>query len=151
MHLVRRGKTYPSDLLRGYVDQAVLAAAGLAAGDSFAAVVNPHADEAVARRFAGLKRADAETWLRELAGDLLSGVHDYLMPCEAVFDYEDRGRVRPLGDILASRLARQYSGLSSQWGPVRHIDRFVPPADADELIDRRFARYLAGDDREDSP
>ncbi len=142
--LVRRDPL-ESYYVRGFVTYVVAAATGIAADVPYTVVVNPPSAAVGRRTYAPLSQDDARAYLTALVGDLISRVHDYLLPIEIVKDYV--GGDRSIDEVVASRLRRQYPGIASQWGPVRGYRQFGPPADADDIVDHRLARYLEGGDQ----
>ncbi len=153
-------------LLRGLVDHLVLSAAG-ALPEEIRVARLIYADGAGNAGYFGLELApvsagDARQWLTHLAGDLLSGPHDYLLPCEAVFSsyhrfFKAQAKIergegpgsagehaasppgityRPDGPVIASAIREMandhFSSFSSLYGPVPKPRGYCPPA-ADEL------------------
>jgi len=153
-------------LLRGMVDQALLAAAGLAeGGEREILIFFAGADGETGCHHLRLRPAEQEKsrrWLAALAEDLLSGPHAYLLPCEAVIgEYLTRfGSSRSdqvlsalsdevcIGEMIGSRiparvkeLARsEWKTFSSLWGPVPAPRSYEPPKteETSQMIDRRF-------------
>ena len=91
-----------------------------------------HASVEVVERF-GLcpwaEPARARAYLNDLVADLLAGVHEYVLPCEAVF-----------GSIDPSKLDR----TSSAFGPVPHPEDYRRLADPERqaVVERRFGLYF---------
>jgi exodeoxyribonuclease V gamma subunit len=139
--------------LRGFLDHLLLAATGTQAGLRRQLVL--------LRRDAGgatqvrydlhpIRREEAIDYLGALASDLFFGVHDYLLPCEAVFDAFRAAEMRLPLDAHAVRAEalRRIAGreaCSSRWGPVADPAGYAPPAAAllSEIVTRRFAPYLS--------
>jgi exodeoxyribonuclease V gamma subunit len=152
-------------LLRGLFDHLLLSAAG-ALRQEIRAVRLIYADGTGEAGFLGLKLAPitaeaARDWLAGLAGDLLSGPHAYLLPCEAVFiDFHrflkaavknkaglDLGRAdanqidrpgllyRPDGLKIAPAISEMagddFASFSSFYGPVPKPRNYRPPAAED--------------------
>jgi exodeoxyribonuclease V gamma subunit len=93
--------------------------------------------------FGAWSRADATSYLGLLLSDLLSRSHDYLLPCEAVFERRDNPE-RALAAIVERRRSSREE-LSSRYGPVSPLDELSAPdaAEADAMIARRFAPLFA--------
>lgn len=138
------------DELRGFFDHAVLAATGQLAADKWDVVVAAGRDQPPDRMpFTALTRDEARAWLATLARDLLSGVHDYLLPIEAVTKSRAAGRTKG----KPQSIQRTVDGLrenprpsySSLYGPIHRPERFDPPdeADAQAMIARRFGPFFA--------
>ena len=153
-------------LLRGLIDHLTLSAAGALQFENRAirVIYSGGAGEAgyLGLKLAPIAAEEARCWLAALAGDLLSGPHAYLLPCEAVFvdfhrylktavvgeDKSDIGTVgigkadppdllyRPEGIRIASRIrdlaANDFASFSSLYGPVPKPRNYRPPA-ADDL------------------
>ena len=156
-------------LLRGMVDQALLAAAG--------AICESDGERQVLLCFSGgpeetaiyrmrLQPADQEkalNWLFSLTEDLLSGPHAYLLPVEAVinhyFESAGGGKGQPmlsgmppeefaamidgseLVRLIANMAGDNWSSFSSLWGPVPSPRSYLPP-EAEEgfqMVTRRFS------------
>lgn len=103
-------------------------------------------DSAVQRRqFEPIAPADARRYLTMLAGDLLSRVHDYLLPVEAIFWARDRGV--PIGEAIEQMRHDPYyrDRLGSNLGPVPDPFEYAGPSanEAEALADRRFGLYWA--------
>ncbi len=121
------------DSLKGFLDHLYASAAGLSRDEPylFFAINAPPRGEAraTAIRFAPVAREKALCYLQELLADLLSGTHEYLLPCESVFS--ERNHVK-------------LSRTSTAYGPVAHPEDYQPPDDETraELIRRRFGLYF---------
>jgi len=149
-------------LLRGLIDHLALSAAGVIQFEKRAVRII-YADGVGVAGYLGLKLApiaaeEARHWLAALAGDLLSGPHAYLLPCEAVFiDFHryfktavageeksknsavDVGKVGPPGLLYRSDSLRiastikdmvndDFASFSSLYGPVPKPRNYRPPA-----------------------
>jgi exodeoxyribonuclease V gamma subunit len=120
--------------LRGFLDHAVLAAAGVEAGaDRRSTVLGAVNDERY--RLAPWTEAEARAYLGGLAVELLAGVHDYFLPCEAVERAWLKGK--PLAEAIDEQRGPG-ARPSSQHGPVRRYLELAAPADADAIVRRRF-------------
>jgi exodeoxyribonuclease V gamma subunit len=129
------------DLLRVTVEAAVLAAAGVRVDSLRVCVANARGRGAQVISLAGVSAAEARAWLGSLLEDLLRPPHDYLLPCEAVFEQKKSGA--PLRDIVESLRADPEARVSSRWGPIRDALAFEPPdeARARAMVERRFALF----------
>jgi exodeoxyribonuclease V gamma subunit len=152
-------------LLRGLIDHLTLSAMGELPRE-IRAVRLIYADGTGEAGFLGIKLAPitaaaARDWLAGLAGDLLSGPHAYLLPCEAVFiDFhrffkavvEDKAGLdlgsadsskndppgllyRPDGlsisPAISEMAADDFASFSSLYGPVPKPRNYRPPAAED--------------------
>jgi hypothetical protein len=130
------------DLLRAFLDHAVLSAAAGQEGQ-------PHAgllcfERGGVRRFHLDPFADAEEargWLRDVVRAMLGRPHDYLMPCEAVFLLH-LGAKASLGECVEE--IRGSWSWSSLYGPIRRLESFAPPAEEEgrAMIEERFGCFL---------
>jgi exodeoxyribonuclease V gamma subunit len=156
----RDGDPRPKDRLRAFVDHLALSAAGLSAVGHEALVAWSCGGQHRVHRacFAPLAPERARAYLAALVTDMLTGardaggrptgVHDYLLPCEAVFE----AAARPGRDVVeeVERLRDTYFELparpfSSVMGPVpeaaeRHQP--PPPAEAARMVQARFGLYF---------
>lgn len=119
--------------LKGFLDHVFSCAAGLGAAEPYT-VVAPAAPtqedvRTILVRFAPIEPDRARAYLAQIIADLLSGVHEYVLPCEAVF-----------GSIDPVKLDRTSSGR----GPVPHPEdypRLVEP-ERESVVQRRFGLYF---------
>ena len=154
---IRRDK----ESLPAFLDHVVLAAAGLSQGRvghrGLLLLTDGDKHEIEVRRFAALDPARARDYLARLVRDMLtgtlgpagepSGLHAYLLPCEAVFHARRKG-ARP-GDE-AARLCQQVREggrirLSTRYGPIRDaVERWNPPSveAAARMATDRFGLYF---------
>lgn len=81
-------------------------------------------------RFAPIEPVRAVAYLNGLVLELLAGIHDYLLPCEAVFHG---------GQLLAPEKT------SSRCGPVAHPEDYATPAEVETraMTARRFGLYFS--------
>jgi exodeoxyribonuclease V gamma subunit len=148
------------DTLRGFVDHLALAAAGLGGGGHGSLLVwaGPGASKAERRRFRPLEPARARDYLAALVAEMLAGardsggaatgVHPYLLPCEAVFNARRSERpvdeeVEKLRDAYLEKPFTLY--FSSVTGPVPEaVERHEPPppAEAARMAEARFGLYF---------
>ncbi len=140
-----------SEFLRVFLDQVLLAAAGRGVGSVHSAfIINAHRQaKAVLREcaFRSIKQEEARGYLITLVEEMLSRVHDYLLPCDAVFELEVSRKGEMDKTKLASVLEKKSENIestASRWGPVAHPEDYLPPnpADAAEMIRRRFWLYF---------
>jgi hypothetical protein len=148
------------DRLRAFVDHLALSAAGLSGGAHGTLVVRSQGGdhELHPARFRMTSVETARSYLADLISDLLTGardaggvstgVHPYLLPCEAVFAARERGR--GLGEEI-ERLRDNYLeqpwrlGFSSVYGPVPEaVERHDPPSEAEarRMAGTRFGLYF---------
>ncbi|RMH39628.1 MAG: hypothetical protein D6689_15975, partial [Deltaproteobacteria bacterium] len=76
------------DMLRAWIDQVALAAAGIKAGaphGAYVCVATAGADALRSATLRGLSRDEAVAYLRDVVADMLAGVHPYLFPFEAAW------------------------------------------------------------------
>jgi exodeoxyribonuclease V gamma subunit len=138
---VRKNK----ESLKGFLDHVAQAAAGVredAPYTAFVANVDPdNGPVRYERSFAPLSRESARAYLGTLLADLLSGVHAYLLPCDAVFQQAQKP-----GTTLVEHIEklREKEGGSSRFGPVPNPERFAPPdeATAQAMVKRRFGPFF---------
>ena len=122
--------------LRGLCDHLLLAASGTLEGEP-REVVLLRRGQGVARLerqgLAPLSRAAALAYLATLGEDLVSGVHAYLLPCEAVLQaWVEAKEALPLdpeavAEAARQRLANDRAACSSRWGPVPEPELYAPP------------------------
>ncbi|HKE18272.1 MAG TPA: exodeoxyribonuclease V subunit gamma, partial [Kofleriaceae bacterium] len=128
----------PRYRVRGAIDRAALAAAGLLPGEGrHAMTILAGSGRAHRYRFAPVTEAEARAYLASLVEDLLSRAHDYLLPCEAVL-------VRRRRASVADAVREMVAGgrfFSSRGGPLRIGPHLAAPADADRMIAQRFGPW----------
>jgi exodeoxyribonuclease V gamma subunit len=147
--------------LAAFLDHVALAAAGLSQGGAghrgLLLLTNGDNSEIEERCFAALDSARARDYLARLVRDMLtgtlgpdgapSGLHAYVLPCEAVF------RARHLGTMAgteAARLCQQVRDggrirFGSLCGPIRDaVERWNPPSieAAKRMAAERFGLYF---------
>jgi hypothetical protein len=140
--------------LRGFFDHLLLASTGALAGMKRQVVLlrrDVRGPSQIRYDLSPMRREDATQYLTAIAADLLSGVHDYLLPCEAVFQVfgAAHGR-RPLDPRLVAaeasrRIATERVACASRWGPVPDPGRYPPPPPERiaEILARRFGLFFA--------
>jgi exodeoxyribonuclease V gamma subunit len=119
--------------LRGFLDHVFASARESGAGEPYTVVAINAPARGEARtslvRFAPIDAEVARRYLEEVTSDLLTGVHEYLLPCEAVF-----------GSIDPAKLDR----TSSARGPVPHPEdyrRLMEP-EREMIVQRRYGLYF---------
>ncbi len=139
--------------LRAFVDHAVLAATGVAAGRARRCVTvvasregPPHSDVAT---LAPISADEATVWLRGLVKDLLGAPHAYFLPCEAVFVHRRGGSERPIVPVIeeARSMMKDSDGppaLRSAYGPVLRVRDFPVPDEtaARAIVEGRFSAFF---------
>jgi hypothetical protein len=141
------GRFHPErESLRGFLDHVFRSAREPDRGGGRLIVVNaaPGGERSVRRfAFAPVGQAVAKRYLAALTEELVSRVHDYLLPCERVFHLKQS---RPSLDELDLR------ATSSARGPVAHPEDFSPPPEeeARALRERRFGLYFGSLVREEA-
>jgi exodeoxyribonuclease V gamma subunit len=141
---VTRDKAKPKDFFAGFLDAVVLAlASGHHAPGEYQAHILPHSDKKgrdFERRFAGIDQANARSFLTGLLSEMFGSPHDYLLPCEAVFDFLTRGK--PVSASI-EEIKDDDKSCSSSYGPVPNFTLYDPPGDdlAEEIIARRFGLF----------
>jgi exodeoxyribonuclease V gamma subunit len=140
--------------LRGFCDHLLLASSGALAGMKRQLVLLRRDAQGVCQvryDLQPLRREDALAYLTMLAADLLAGVHDYLLPCEAVFHvFRLADRRLPLDprQVRAEavrRITTERISCASRWGPVPDPARYAPPPALrlTEVLGRRFGLFFA--------
>ncbi|MCG8422711.1 MAG: exodeoxyribonuclease V subunit gamma [Proteobacteria bacterium] len=134
--LVHGTKVYEKHGLRGFIDHLALAAAGITTDRSHPATVISAGEQKARYQLAPWSQSDALEYLGLLIADLLGSSHEYLLPCEAVFEQ----LYNPDKSIFAivEQLKARGMGFSSLYGPITQLDDLYAPVDADLLIERRF-------------
>jgi hypothetical protein len=148
------------DRLRAFVEHLALSAAGLSSGPLGALVVRAQGGEhetnparfralpaEAARAYLGALVTDLVTGARDAAG-LPTGVHPYLLPCEAVFSARDRNKdlVEEIERLRDNYLEKpSLLRFSTVDGPVPEaVERHEPPPapEARRLAESRFGLYF---------
>jgi exodeoxyribonuclease V gamma subunit len=135
------------DSLRGFLDQVMLAASGRppATYHTFIANVDLDGGPSLTTVPVGpIAPDEARSWLRDVLQDMLGGVHDYCLPCEAVFAHT-LDPARDMADVVDELRGNSKLPFSSRFGPVPRGDQRPSPDDAAarRMIDRRFGLFLA--------
>ena len=91
---------------------------------------------------APVSAAQAREWLGALVTDLLGGVHDYLLLCEAVIA-SHLGKQTVLAEV-EQLLESDRASFSSRYGPVRRLASYAPPEPGriEQMVERRFAPFF---------
>ena len=118
---------------------------------------NPTFNEASEFEGVTLTTARARDYLRDLVQDLLrgspdafghpSGLHAYLLPCEAVFAHrkEDLPIVDAVEELREQCAENERIRVSTHYGPIRDaLGRWNPPAadEAERMVRTRFALFF---------
>ena len=141
------------DLLRPFFTHLALAARSQEGASRGARAVlirpekdgTPRVDERV---FPPVSAADARAHLGDLAGELLGRVHDYFLPCEAVFTWKkrrDKGESMGVRDAVLLLRDDNWTRFLSERGPIPDPKTYPVPAEAaaQEMVARRFGPYFA--------
>ncbi|GAB4527740.1 MAG: hypothetical protein Tsb0020_45130 [Haliangiales bacterium] len=123
-------------LLRGFLDHVALSAAGHSGDRAHAITVLSTGQRSQRYQLDPFSQEQARAYLGALIAELLGGPHEYLLPCEAVFAWQNKPDT-PLAHTIEVRrdTAR---GMSCLYGPVARIDNLSPPRDAEAMAERRF-------------
>lgn len=131
--------------LRAFLDHVVLAAQGLTTAAPFRAHVVPgvwRAARNYVRPFRPFAPEEARAYLRALVADFVGGPHAYLFPLEAALE-SLRGRTRfPLASSIRWRRDNPFQRSADRYGPLPRIERYEPPAAAEELARRRLGEFV---------
>lgn len=138
--LAHSPKIREKHVLRGFVDHLALAAAGVAADREHGTTILSAGEPVKRYRLAPWSQADAMAYLGHLVGDLLGAKHEYLLPCEAVFEHLEKPD-KSIFTIVEGLKARGI-GYSSLYGPITRLDNLTAPMEASEFIERRFGPLL---------
>jgi exodeoxyribonuclease V gamma subunit len=141
---VNRDKAQQKDFLTGFLDALVLSLVDERDWEAFQVHVltgpgtKPRETE---RRLRGIERASARQYLTGLLSEMLGEAHDYLLPCEAVFDA--LGGAASLAANIEAMKESDNKACSSRWGPVPDFTRYEPPDEptAQAMIERRFGLF----------
>lgn len=131
----------PKYLLRGLIDHVALSAAGIVHDRNHRTTVMTAGDKRARYDLAPWSQDDARAYLSVLVGDLLGASHEYLLPCEAVFDHLNKPDSSVYG--VVEKLKSKGQGMSSLYGPIADIEHLHAPYDADLIIERRFAPLMS--------
>ncbi len=133
--------------MRGFLDMIVLSARGeLNPSRPWQVYIDPveeasrYKHKHCVRKFEVVRGEDARGYLHDVLHDMLTKVHSYYLPIEAVFNHVERGD--DLEAVISRQRASTWEVTSSDIGPVRDASRFDPPDDARQIIDRRYGLYF---------
>ncbi|HXI59103.1 MAG TPA: exodeoxyribonuclease V subunit gamma [Polyangia bacterium] len=138
------------EFLRAFIDHVMVAAAGDGpARPTRALICRPvltTRDRLPEVVFAPLAPAAAREYLQAVLTDLLSGVHDYLLPWEAVLSWRKKDPRPPVPDIVSMLRDDNWTRFQSDFGPVPEARGYPPPADpvARAIIQRRYGLFFDG-------
>lgn len=131
--------------LRGFLDQAVLAATGLAPRREWTVALNLNRKlhhEYHVRKYDPFDPEQAKLWLMTVVTDMLSRMPSHFLPIEAVFAHRYDNKKRSIERWL-DEYKDKYEWCSYKAGPVHDPQkRFATPADPMPLIERRFGPYF---------
>lgn len=149
--LISRKQSYNADFLDGALAAIVLAAAGEPMPPKFVALVVGGSDDDVAlakytRTLRPPSQSQAQTYLAQLAVDLLCDRNDYFLPIDAIealakiknpVEHEIDDAIRAIRDNPNRR-------CKSDYGPVRNAREFRVPLDeiTHGIISRRYAPLM---------
>jgi exodeoxyribonuclease V gamma subunit len=140
---IRRSRKH----LRAFLDHVVLTASGVAPEDDYRSclVIAGEGVTSAVKPLPRLGRLPATEYLRTVVSDLLSQVHAYLLPCEAVFKASvverDHDFARAVDAVFSGRTITP----SSAYGPVPNPAEYpsLPNHEAARIVARRFGLFLA--------
>ena len=138
----------PKYFMRGFLDYVFLCANTLIPQEGLPWMVYLSPAEEMAsykhkhciRKFQPLGAERAQRYLQGVITDMLSHVHAYYMPIEAVFEHIEQRL--PFEVVAQKKRADTWNQTSSDWGPVRDARRFDPPEEGERMAHRRFALYF---------
>lgn len=132
--------------MRGFLDHVLLAARGESKSEPWGVYINPGEEvqnyklKNCVRKFKPVDQAQAQGYLGNVISDMLSQVHAYYMPIEVVFEHRERDE--PLELVAERKRRNRWATTSADFGPVREAQRFEPPDNALEIIERRYGLYF---------
>jgi exodeoxyribonuclease V gamma subunit len=147
----RRDEEPHRERLRAFLDHVALSAAGVTTGAHASLVVWSRGGQHKLRRdrFRPVTRERARAYLAAVVADMLegtrgTGVHDYLLPCEAVFARKPDlpAQIEQMRDAY---LELPFKAFSTVNGPVPEaVERHDPPSaeQAAAMVERRFGLYF---------
>jgi exodeoxyribonuclease V gamma subunit len=144
------GEAKPTHVLRGFLDHLLLSAAGRSPATEHTVCLLKADDkpEPDCFTFAAFAQTEARGYLTTLLEDMLSGVHAYLLPCEAFLKIKKKEGVVLDRQKLPQKLDDLREGVgytSSNYGPIKNPELcYEPPTEEDALaiIHRRFGPFL---------
>ncbi len=125
------GRTAASDkdFLRGFLDAVILSLqAGHHDPAEYHAQIIPlpargNRTRQAVRTYRGIDESRARQFLMTVLADMLGGPHEYLLPCEAVFDYLKSKQEKSIEGSVESMIENDRVSCSSRYGPVPDIER----------------------------
>ncbi len=148
------GKLYRS-FLQGLVDHLMLSAAGITQpGEKDIYVL--YAGSKGEKGKAGLKinsldKEEAITYLKNILLDMISRAHDYLLPCEAIFDLclkkfktgnmqFNSENITQIRAVILDMTENERVRYASLWGPVPLPQSYHPPGEEEfeRMVKKRF-------------
>jgi hypothetical protein len=141
-----RGGNYGRDVLGPWIDHLVLSATGRAGADArLLLILRPDPDENEAIPLAPVAPERAASELLLLARQMLSRVHDYFLPCEAVLGWRKKVPPPDLGDYIHVLRLDGWTKFSSEWGPIPNARDYplAPEGEARRMVDQRFGLLFA--------
>jgi exodeoxyribonuclease V gamma subunit len=130
--------TPTKELLRPWLDQLALAAAGLREGAAHRAVL-ACADDVVDEPLPPVTQAEARAWFEQTLGALLFDSHEYLLPLEALIKAEESGPAS-IHQLVEAELGNERSTACQ--GPLRRAHAFRLPTAAEYQAARARLRPL---------
>ena len=137
-----------ADFLAPYVQHLALCAAGQSRPRVAWIFGTTNDNQGAARiQLAATPQLTAIDILEELAHELLCQSHDYLLPIEDILQFHEgqkraRAKSANLTQIIQSNAGNYFQPSSDHFGPVRRLERFGPPADAEAKMRRRLSPFL---------
>jgi hypothetical protein len=134
--------------LRGFLDHALLAAAGVECAEKrFRVITIPAVHPGgfdPEQPFVPFTTEEARKWLTDLLEDYLGERHDYLLAYEPVLEFlRDGDPENPLFDKILWWRDKSYKKKPADaWGPVKNWQDYDPPADAEAKAVRRLWPYV---------
>ena len=141
------------ELLRAFLDHVMVSAIGAGpARPTRALILRPATTKGGKLRdevsFRALSPVQARGYLDTLVGDLLGGVHDYLLPLEPVVAWRNaKEDPKPsLPEVVAQYRDDGWVKIRSDFGPVHQARRYPPPSDEEgrAMIARRLGLFFDG-------
>jgi hypothetical protein len=85
--------------------------------------------------------SEAQSYLVDVASDMLSGTHAYRMPMQAAFAWRIEDWL-PFHERLGKFERDKRGNYASHWGPIRDPERYDAPVDHAAIFERRFEPYF---------
>jgi hypothetical protein len=141
-----RGGNNGRDVLGPWIDHLVLSATGRAGTAArLILILRPDPDENEAITLAPVAPERAAAELQLLARQMLSRVHDYFLPCEAVLGWRKKVPPPDLGDYIHILRLDGWTKFTSEWGPIPNARDYplAPENEARQMVDQRFGLLFA--------